>query len=116
MSNEALCSVTFIHEDIVNKVKNEITNDSILFNMALTFKVLSDPTRLKVINALMLSEMCVCDISALLNMSRPAISHHLKALRQMRLIKYRRDGKIAYYSIDDETIKVIFDQCKIHAQ
>lgn len=116
MSNEAFCSVTFIHEDIVNKVKNEVTNDSILFNMALTFKVLSDPTRLKVINALMLSEMCVCDISALLNMSRPAISHHLKALRQMRLIKYRRDGKIAYYSIDDETIKVIFDQCKIHAQ
>lgn len=116
MSNEALCSVTFIHEDIVNKVKNEITNDSILFNMALTFKVLSDPTRLKIINALMLSEMCVCDISALLNMSRPAISHHLKALRQMRLIKYRRDGKIAYYSIDDETIKVIFDQCKVHAQ
>ena len=112
----ALCSITIIHEDILEKVKMEMTADEILFNTAEVFKVLSDPTRLKIINALMLSEMCVCDISALLNMSAPAISHHLKSLRQTRLIKYRRDGKAAYYSLDDEHIKVMFDQCVTHAK
>lgn len=118
MSNKknenAVCSTTIIHEDILEKVKQEITDDEILFDMAAEFKVLSDPTRLKIINALMLSEMCVCDISALLNMSQPAISHHLKSLRQTRLIKYRRDGKIAYYSLDDEHIKAMFSQCLTH--
>ncbi|OKY52669.1 ArsR/SmtB family transcription factor [Megasphaera cerevisiae] len=106
-----LCDVTIIHQDILEKVKKEITDDDILYNMAEIFKVLSDPTRLKIINALMLSEMCVCDISALLNMSQPAISHHLRLLRQTHLIKYRRDGKIAYYSLDNEYIKILFDQC-----
>lgn len=111
-----VCNITIIHEDILEKVKEDMTDDNTLFNMAEAFKVLSDPTRLKIINALMLSEMCVCDISALLNMSQPAISHHLKSLRQTRLIKYRRDGKIAYYSLDDEHIKIMFDQCVIHAK
>ena len=102
------------HEDILEKVKKEITDDESLFDMAAIFKVLSDPTRLKIINALLLSEMCVCDIAALLKMSQPAISHHLKSLRQTRLIKYRRDGKIAYYSLVDEHIKIMFSQCITH--
>lgn len=110
------CNVTIIHEDILEKVKEEITNDEVIYNTANIFKVLSDPTRLKIINALMLSEMCVCDISALLNMSQPAVSHHLKTLRQTRLIKYRRDGKSAYYSLDDDHIKNMFDQCITHVK
>ena len=110
----ALCSSTIIHGDILEKVKQEMTDDETLFDMAAEFKVLSDPTRLKIINALMLSEMCVCDISALLNMSQPAISHHLKSLRQTRLIKYRRDGKIAYYSLENEHIQLLFSQCLTH--
>lgn len=110
----AMCDVTIVHQDILDKVKKEITDDDTLYNMAGIFKVLSDPTRLKIINALMLSEMCVCDISALLNMSKPAISHHLKSLRQTHLIKYRRDGKIAYYSLNDAHIKMMFDLCITH--
>ncbi|MDD4690326.1 MAG: metalloregulator ArsR/SmtB family transcription factor [Eubacteriales bacterium] len=110
----ALCNITIIHEDILEKVKKEMTDDESLFDMAAVFKVLSDPTRLKIINALLLSEMCVCDIAALLNMSQPAISHHLKSLRQTRLIKYRREGKIAYYSLFDEHIKIMFSQCITH--
>ena len=113
-NDNALCSSTIIHEDILEKVKQEMTDDETLFDMAAEFKVLSDPTRLKIINALMLSEMCVCDISALLNMSQPAISHHLKSLRQTHLIKYRRDGKIAYYSLENEHIKLLFSQCLTH--
>lgn len=94
--------------------KENITNDTSICNMAEFFKVLNDPTRLKIINALMLSEMCVCDICAVLGMSQPAVSHHLKVLRQSKLIKYRRDGKITYYSLDDEHIKPIFNQCLDH--
>lgn len=114
--DDALCGCTIIHEDIVERVRQEMTDSETLFHMAGMFKVLSDPTRLKIINALMLSEMCVCDISALLGMSQPAISHHLKSLRQTRLIKYRREGKIAYYSLDDEHIKMLFDQCFNHVR
>lgn len=110
----AMCDITIVHQDILDKVKKKITDDDTLYNMAGIFKVLSDPTRLKIINALMLSEMCVCDISALLNMSKPAISHHLKSLRQTHLIKYRRDGKIAYYSLNDAHIKMMFDLCITH--
>jgi ArsR family transcriptional regulator len=112
--NIEICSCHIIHENIVSKVKETITDNTSICNMAEFFKVLNDPTRLKIINALMLSEMCVCDISALLNMSQPAISHHLKILRQSKLIKYRRDGKIVYYSLDDEHIKPIFNQCLAH--
>lgn len=112
--DDALCHCTIIHKDVLKKVKQEMTDEETLFDMAAEFKVLSDPTRLKIINALMLSEMCVCDISALLNMSPPAISHHLKLLRQTRLIHYRRDGKIAYYSLNDEHIGVLFKECLTH--
>ncbi|MCH4201115.1 MAG: metalloregulator ArsR/SmtB family transcription factor [Clostridium tyrobutyricum] len=112
--NIEVCSCNIIHEDIVNVAKENITNDTSICNMAEFFKVLNDPTRLKIINALMLSEMCVCDICAVLGMSQPAISHHLKVLRQTKLIKYRRDGKITYYSLDDEHIKPIFNQCLDH--
>jgi ArsR family transcriptional regulator len=91
-----------------------LTDDDHLVKIAELFKALSDPTRLKIVNALILSEMCVCDISALLNMNQPAISHHLKVLRQTQLIKYRRNGKIVYYSLDDEHIAPLFKQGHAH--
>jgi ArsR family transcriptional regulator len=102
--------VTIIHDDILSKVRKEMTEDSRLVQMAELFKALDDPTRLKIINALLLAEMCVCDISALLNMTQPAISHHLKVLRQTQLIKYRREGKIVYYSLDDDHVELLFRQ------
>lgn len=112
--DDALCSCTIIHEDILSRVKGEMTDDNHLFKMAELFKALNDPTRLKIVNALILSEMCVCDIAALLNMNQPAISHHLKVLRQTQLIKYRREGKIVYYSLDDEHIELLFKQGFAH--
>ncbi|TQI66029.1 metalloregulator ArsR/SmtB family transcription factor [Clostridium sp. KNHs216] len=107
---DALCSCTVIHEDIVRKVKGELAEDTQLVKIAELFKAMSDPTRLKIINALILSEMCVCDLACLLKMTQPAISHHLKTLRQTQLIKYRRDGKIVYYSLDDAHIAPLFQQ------
>lgn len=112
--DDAFCCCTIIHEDTLNRVKSEMTDDTRLFKMAELFKTLNDPTRLKIVNALMLSEMCVCDIAALLDMSQPAVSHHLKVLRQTQLIKYRRDGKIVYYSLDDEHVELLFKLCFAH--
>ena len=113
--NSLLCEVTVIHEDIIEKVRSELYDEITLQKMAEMFKVMNDPTRLKIINALLLSEMCVCDISALMDMTQPAISHHLKILRQSELIKYRRDGKIVYYSLDDDHIGILFQNGLEHA-
>ena len=108
--HDAFCGSTVIHEDIVRNVKNGLTEQTKLVKMAELFKAMSDPTRLKIVNALMLSEMCVCDIAFLLKMTGPSVSHHLKMLRQCQLIKYRKDGKIVYYSLDDAHIAPLFKQ------
>lgn len=108
--DDAFCNCTIIHEDVLNKVQDKMTSEGHLFRMAELFKALDDPTRLKIVNALIISEMCVCDIAALLNLTQPAVSHHLKMLRQIQLIKYRREGKVSYYSLDDEHIEILFKQ------
>ncbi len=110
----AVCQSTAIHGDVVQEVNSKLTADEALLEMADLFKAMSDPTRLKIINALLIHEMCVCDLTAVLNLTQPAVSHHLKALRQARLVKYRREGKAAYYSLDDEHIQLLFNQCRTH--
>jgi len=110
-----LCDVTAIHEDILEKVRSGLTDENLLRKMAEIFKVMNDPTRLKIINALMLSEMCVCDIAALMGTTQPTISHHLKIMRQSELIKYRRDGKTVYYSLDDGHVETLFRNGLEHA-
>ncbi|MDP4177900.1 MAG: metalloregulator ArsR/SmtB family transcription factor, partial [Bacillota bacterium] len=99
------CSCQIIHEDVVNKVKEHIPQDEILYDLADLFKVLGDSTRIKILCALLQAEMCVCDISSLLGMTQSAISHQLRVLKQARLVKYRKDGKSVYYSLDDEHVK-----------
>ena len=103
MDNENIiekCSCNIIHNDIVEKVKKTLPKDEILYDLAEFFKVF----------ALFESEMCVCDLAALLNVSQSAISHQLKTLKSARLVKYRRDGKVIYYSLDDEHVKHVFDE------
>lgn len=104
------CCCNIIHEDVVNKVRENMINDGQAAGLAEFFKVFGDATRVKILNALFSSEMCVCDISALLGMNQSAISHQLRTLKQARLVKNRREGKVVYYSLDDEHIKHIFDQ------
>lgn len=108
------CTCTVIHEDIVNQVREQMPQEETLYDLAELFKVFGDTTRIKIICALFESEMCVCDIATLLNMNQSAISHQLRVLKQSRLVKYRKDGKIVYYSLDDEHIKQIFDLGLIH--
>ena len=108
------CNCSIIHEDIVYKVKETMPREELLYDLAELFKVFGDTTRIKILCALFESEMCVCDIAALLNMNQSAISHQLRVLKQARLVKYRKDGKVVYYSLDDEHIKHIFDQGLVH--
>lgn len=113
-NNIETCNCTIIHEDIVNKVKECIPEEETLYDLADLFKVLGDSTRIKVLCALFEAEMCVCDIAALLGMTQSAISHQLRVLKQARLVKYKRQGKVVYYSLDDEHVKSIFDQGLVH--
>ena len=103
------CNGNIIHEDIVVRVKDQLPAEETLYDLAELFKVFGDTTRIKIICALFESEMCVCDLSALLNVSQSAISHQLRVLKSARLVKFRRAGKVIYYSLDDEHIKQIFD-------
>jgi len=104
------CSCNVIHDDIVSKVRENMPQEENLYDLAELFKVFGDTTRVKILYALFSSSMCVCDIAALFNMTQSAISHQLRVLKQARLVKYRKEGKIVYYSLDDDHIKNIFDQ------
>ena len=108
------CDCTIIHEDVVRQVRRNMPDEENLLDLADLFKVFGDSTRVKILCALFKSEMCVCDIAALLGMTKSAISHQLGVLKQSKLIKNRRDGKVVYYSLDDEHVKNIFDQGLAH--
>ena len=103
------CNGNIIHEDIVVRVKDQLPAEETLYDLAELFKVFGDTTRIKIICALFESEMCVCDLSCLLNMTQSAISHQLRVLKSARLVKFRKEGKVVYYSLDDEHIKHIYD-------
>lgn len=108
------CESSLIHEDVVKKVGENMPNEDMLYDLADLFKIFGDSTRVKILYVLFSSEMCVCDIAALLNMNQSAISHQLRVLKNARLVKNRRDGKIVYYSLDDDHVKQIFDQGLAH--
>ena len=108
------CECMQVHQDVVNRVSNEMPDDEILYDVAELFKVFGDSTRVKILYALFESEMCVCDIADLLGMTQSAISHQRRVRKQSRLVKYRRDGKTVFYSLADGHIKTIFDQALEH--
>ena len=108
------CDCSVIHQEIVDKVRKNMPVEESLYDLAELFKVFGDTTRIKILYALFASEMCVCDIAIALNMTQSSISHQLRVLKQARLVKYRKEGKIVYYSLDDEHVKQIFGQGLIH--
>lgn len=108
------CSCDVIHEDIVREVRKKMPEEETLYDLAEFFKVFGDSTRIKILWALDASEMCVCDISVLLNMTQSAISHQLRVLKQAKLVKFRKEGKVVYYSLDDDHVKQIIDQGLVH--
>lgn len=96
-----LCGVRVVQFGRVNRARKEAIPEQDLNRLALTYRVLGDPTRLKIVMALGGGEMCVCDLAAFLGLSESAVSHQLRRLRELSLVKNRRDGQILYYSLDD---------------
>lgn len=115
-SNKTQCDCEVIHKDKVEKAKNGMLDDDTLISMADFYKAMADSTRIKIINLLNNNELCVCDISSILNMTKSAISHQLKNLREMNLIKSRKVGKEVWYSLADEHVKIMFNICVEHIE
>ena len=105
-----------IHQEFIDKVKAELPADEILYDLAELFKVFGDSTRIKIICALFEKELCVGDLSVLLNVSQSAISHQLKILKQAKLVTGRREGKSVIYSLADEHVRTIIDQGREHIE
>ncbi len=104
------CDTYCIHDDRVDEVRKRMPKDEKLYDLAEFFKVFGDSTRVKILYTLFKHEMCVCDIAAVLCISQSAVSHQLRSLKNARLVKSRRDGKIVYYSLDDDHVKTVFEQ------
>jgi ArsR family transcriptional regulator, lead/cadmium/zinc/bismuth-responsive transcriptional repressor len=104
------CDCEVLHADIVEKVQKVMPQEDELYDLSDFFKVLGDSTRIKIMWALDESEMCVCDLAVLLNMTKSAISHQLKSLRAANLVKYRKEGKVVFYSLSDDHVKEIFEK------
>jgi len=109
-----LCEDTTIHTDLVDQARADLLPENLTQNMADFFKVLGEPTRIKIIQVLLKRDMCVCDIAATINSNQPAISQHLKTLKLANLVKYHKEGKNVIYSISDDHVAHIFDQCLVH--
>jgi ArsR family transcriptional regulator len=102
-------SCNVLHPLTVRKVSEQMPPDAVWEDLAGFFKLFSDKTRVVILWALSLSEMCVCDLSMLLKMKQPAISQHLKHLRQMRIVRTRREGKVIFYALDDDHIRAVLN-------
>ena len=114
--NIAECEFKHIHQDIIETVRENMPEEDILVDLAELFKVFGDSTRIRILYALFASEMCVCDIASLLNMTDSAISHQLRVLKQARLVKFRKEGKTVFYSLDDDHVSQIFNCGLCHIQ
>ena len=108
--DEFICSEKVTHSQIIENIMNDMPDDGTLCELAEFFRVFGDSTRIRILYALSKSEMCVCDIAELLNVSQSAVSHQLQILRSKRLVKYRREGKTVFYSLNDEHIFTIIGQ------
>lgn len=104
------CEFMFVHQEIVERVNAAMPAEETLFDLAELFKIFGDSTRIKILYVLFESEMCVCDIAALLGMTQSAISHQLRALKNARLVSSRREGKTVFYALADDHVKTIIDQ------
>ena len=110
------CSTYQYNPQILDRLKNQLPDEDVTDKLSEMFKVFGDSTRIRILWTLFDKELCVYDIANALGMSQSAISHQLKTLKQARLIKSRRDGKNAFYSIDDDHVKKIIEQMLIHIE
>ncbi|MBI5116979.1 winged helix-turn-helix transcriptional regulator [Candidatus Poribacteria bacterium] len=111
-----ICEVEFVNKESVNAVRGRMPDASTIEDLAEIFKVLGDPTRLRIVSALAVKELCVCDVANLLGTSISAVSHQLRVLRNLKLVKHRKDGKMVYYSLDDECVETLLKEGLKHIE
>jgi len=111
-----VCETEFVDEERVDAVRARMPEREVISALSDTFKVLGDPTRLKIVSALGVAELCVCDLANLLGSSISAVSHQLRVLRNLKLVKHRKEGKMVYYSLDDECIKTLLEEGLRHIE
>lgn len=110
------CDYMHAHPEIVTEVQSKMPAEEDLYDLAELFKIFGDSTRVKILYVLLAHEMCVCDIAQLLNMTQSAISHQLRILKQSRLVKFRREGKTIFYSLEDSHVQRILNEGMDHIE
>ena len=108
--NVECCDLICTHEDVVKRVQEGMPDEDTLYDLTELFRIFGDSTRIRILYVLFESEMCVCDIAQLLGISQSAVSHHLRVLKQSKLVKFRKDGKSVIYSLTDDHVRTIIDQ------
>jgi len=116
LSDPLACEINLIHEDSAAAARAGLIDDEAALRLAETFSALSDPTRLRIISALSSRELCVCDLAAVLGMSQSAVSHQLRYLRALHLARARKEGRVVYYSLDDEHIRDLYQLGLAHVR
>ena len=111
---ELCCQETKVHQDVVDQVRDQLPPEENLYDLAELFKMFGDSTRVKILYALLESELCVCDIARLRNVSQSAVSHQLRVLKGSKLVKFRREGKTLFYSLADDHVVGILSQGMEH--
>ena len=111
-----VCEVYYVDEEHVEKARKALSSDREILALAGTFRNLGDPTRVKILQALAVEELCVCDLAKLLGVSESATSHQLRVLRGHRIVRFRKAGKMAYYSLDDEHIDTLMREGLRHVR
>lgn len=114
MGRVGICDCDVLHEDIVSIVKPDMPDDNVITDISEFFKVFGDSTRIRILWALSKNDMCVCDIAFLINMTKSAVSHQLKILKDYNLVKSKRNGKEVIYSLSDSHVKDIFEKAVEH--
>ncbi len=114
--NHDICQVACINPGKIARTRTAMASEADCAGLAGIFKVLGDVTRVRILKALSIEELCVCDLAAVLDLTQSAVSHQLRLLRAARLVKYRKDGKVVYYSLDDDHVKTLFEQGLEHVQ
>ncbi|MCK8059457.1 MULTISPECIES: metalloregulator ArsR/SmtB family transcription factor [unclassified Fusibacter] len=109
-----ICDCDVIHPEKVESARKHMLDNDEYLGLASFFKAFGDYNRLRIISVLKEQELCVCDLANLLDMSQSAISHQLRILKQEKLVKYRKEGKVVYYSLDDEHVFSVFDTGRHH--
>jgi ArsR family transcriptional regulator len=111
-----LCDVVHLHPARVGELRAALIGEDEVADLAETFRALGDPTRVRILDALSHGELCVCDLAALVRMSESAVSHQLRVLRNLRIVKPRREGRMVFYALDDRHIITLFRQGLRHVQ